>query len=54
MNKTTWATIAWLLTLVNAVGVWFAAREAQPWHAALHGVLAVAFALWAQRLWARR
>ncbi len=49
-----WIPVAWLLSLGNVVAVWFAARPAEPWHAAIHGVLAVLFALGAQRLMARQ
>jgi hypothetical protein len=42
-----WRPIAIGLTVINLVGVGFAA---QPWHAAVHAVLALAFGLWAQRL----
>lgn len=43
-----WEPIAWILAVINAGGVWFAAAE--PLHATTHGVLAVVFALWAQQL----
>ena len=42
-----WYPIATALTLINLVGVGFAA---EPWHATVHAVLALAFGLWAQRL----
>jgi hypothetical protein len=45
-----WAPAAWVLALVNLGATWFAARAAEPWHAAVHAALAVAFALWAERL----
>ncbi len=45
-----WIPIAWLLSLINLGGVWFAARPAEPWHATIHALLAVLFALGAQRL----
>ena len=45
-----WYPIAAGLSAVNVAAVWFAARPAEPWHAALHAALAVAFGLWAQRL----
>lgn len=45
-----WYPIAVVLSLVNVGAVWFAARPAEPWHATIHAVLAVAFGLWAQRL----
>ena len=50
----TWYPIAVVLSVLNLVGVGFAAAgpagRAQPWHAAAHAALAVAFGLWAQRL----
>ena len=49
-----WMPIAWALALANLGGAWFAAREGQPWHVSLHALLAIAFALGAQRLHARR
>jgi len=49
-----WIPIAWALSLANLGAVWFAAEPAEPWHATIHAVLAVAFALGAQRLMARR
>jgi hypothetical protein len=45
-----WHPIASVLCVVNLVGVGLAAREAHPWHAALHAVLGLAFGVWAQRL----
>jgi len=42
-----WYPIAVVLSVINLVGVGFAA---EPWHAATHAALAVAFGLWAQRL----
>jgi hypothetical protein len=45
-----WYPIAVGLSVLNLVGVGFAAGEPQPWHAALHATLALAFGLWAQRL----
>jgi hypothetical protein len=49
-----WIPIAWLLSVGNLVSVWFAARPAEPWHAGIHALLAVLFALGAQRLAARQ
>jgi hypothetical protein len=49
-----WYPIAVGLSLVNLGAIWFAARPAEPWHATIHGVLALAFGLWAQRLRQRR
>lgn len=49
-----WVPVAWLLSLANLVAVWFAAQPAEPWHATAHSLLAVLFALGAQRLMARQ
>ena len=49
-KRTIWFPIAIVLSVINLVGVGFAAGEPQPWHAALHAALALAFGLWAQRL----
>jgi hypothetical protein len=49
-----WIPVAWLLSLANLASVWFAARPAEPWHATIHALLAVGFALGARRLTARR
>lgn len=45
-----WYPISAVLGALNVGGAWFAARSAEPWHATIHAVLAVAFGLWAQRL----
>lgn len=45
-----WQPIAVVLSAVNLIGVGLAAGAAEPWHAGLHGALALAFGLWAQRL----
>lgn len=45
-----WHPIAVVLTVLNVIAVWFAARPGEPWHAAIHAGLAVAFGVWAQRL----
>jgi hypothetical protein len=46
-----WTPIAVVLSAVNLVAVGFAARAPdEPWHAAAHAALALAFGLWAQRL----
>jgi hypothetical protein len=45
-----WYPIAVVLSVLNVVGVWFAAPPAEPWHATIHAGLAVALGLWAQRL----
>jgi hypothetical protein len=49
-----WIPIAWVLSLINFGGVWFAAREGQALHATVHAVLAILLAMGAQRLRARR
>jgi TolA-binding protein len=49
-----WYPVAIVLTLVNVGGIFFAAGETEPFHAAVHGALALAFGLWAQRLRERR
>ena len=49
-----WIPIAWVLSLINFGGVWYAAGEGQPWHVTLHAVLAILFAVGAQRLQARQ
>jgi predicted outer membrane protein len=45
-----WYPIAVGLSVINLVAVGFAAGEPEPWHAAIHAALALAFGLWAQRL----
>ncbi len=45
-----WYPIGLVLSVINLVGVWFAARSSEPWHATIRAALALAFALWAQRL----
>ena len=45
-----WYPIAVVLSVVNFVAVGFALRPAEPWHAATHAALGLAFGLWAQRL----
>jgi hypothetical protein len=49
-KRAIWYPIAVVLSAANLVGVGFAAGEPQPWHAAIHAALALAFGLWAQRL----
>ena len=49
-----WIPVAWLLSLGNLLSVWFAARPGEPLHATTHALLAVLFALGAQRLTARQ
>jgi hypothetical protein len=45
-----WRPIAFVLSVVNLVAVGFAAGAAEPYHAAGHAALALAFGLWIQRL----
>jgi hypothetical protein len=45
-----WQPIALVLSVINLVAAGFAAGEAEPWHAAVHVALGLAFGLWAQRL----
>jgi hypothetical protein len=45
-----WFPIAVVLSILNVIGVWFAVRPAEPWHATTHAALAMAFGLWAGRL----
>jgi hypothetical protein len=49
-----WIPLAWLGSAINVGAVWFAAMPAEPAHAALHAGLAVALALGARHLMARR
>jgi hypothetical protein len=45
-----WYPVTFVLTGLNLVAAGFAAGSAEPWHAAVHMALALAFGLWAQRL----
>ena len=45
-----WHPIAVVLSVINLLGAGFAVGSAEPWHAAVHAALALAFGLWAQRL----
>lgn len=45
-----WHPIAVVLSIVNWAGLGAAVEAGEPWHAALHGVLALAFGYWALRL----
>ena len=49
-----WFPVSIVLSAVNLVAVGFAAGEPEPYHAAVHAGLALAFGLWAQRLGMRR
>jgi hypothetical protein len=45
-----WYPIAIALSVFNLIAVGFTAGPDQPWHAAGHAALALAFGLWAQHL----
>ncbi len=45
-----WRPIAIGLSGINVAAAGYAAGLAEPWHAATHAALSVAFGLWAQRL----
>jgi hypothetical protein len=45
-----WYPIAVVLSVLNLVGVGFAAGAAEPWHAGGHAALGLLFWSWAQRL----
>jgi hypothetical protein len=45
-----WQPVAIGLSAINLVAVGFAAAAAEPVHAAIHSGVALAFALWAQRM----
>ena len=45
-----WHPVAVVLSVVNLVGAGFAAGSAEPWHAAVHAALALAFGLGAHHL----
>jgi hypothetical protein len=49
-----WHPIAVGLSVLNFAGLGFAVASAEPWHATLHGVLALASGVWAKRLRERR
>ncbi len=49
-----WFPISTALSVLNLAAVPFAAAPAEPVHATIHAVLAVAFGLWAQRLYRQR
>jgi membrane protein implicated in regulation of membrane protease activity len=49
-----WVPVAWLLSGGNLVAAWFAAVPGEAWHAATHALLAVVFAVAAERLSRRR
>jgi hypothetical protein len=52
-KRKVWLPISLVLSVVNLGAVWFAAGAGEPPHATLHAALALAFGMWAQRLWQR-
>lgn len=48
-----WYALAVGLSVVNWIGLGLASQPAEPLHATIHGVLALAFAYWAHRLRSR-
>ena len=48
-----WHPIAMALSGLNLVGVGYAVALAEPWHAAAHAGLGLAFGFWARRLGGR-
>lgn len=54
LNPKIWQPAAAVFSVANLVAVWFAAVPGEPWHASMHAALAVASALWVQRLEGRR
>src|SRR6058998_3725650 len=48
-----WFRIAVGLSVLNLVWAGFAAGSAEPMHVTAHAAVAVAFGLWARRLWQR-
>jgi hypothetical protein len=49
-KPTIWHPIAVALTVINLLGLGYALGVAEPAHAAIHAVLALAFGSWARRL----
>jgi hypothetical protein len=49
-----WIPVAWTLSVVNLVAVWFAAQPGEPFHATAHALLGVSFALGARHLRTRQ
>ena len=49
-NPRIWRPIAAVLSVVNVAAIGFAAAAVEPAHAVGHGVLALAFGYWAQRM----
>ena len=48
-----WIPAAWLSSVGNLAGLWFAAGAGEAWHATGHGALAVLFGLGARHLMMR-
>jgi hypothetical protein len=49
-NPAIWRPTAMVLSAINLIAVGPAAASTEPWHAAGHAGLALAFGLWAQRM----
>ena len=49
-KRTLWHRIAVVLSALNLAGMGFAIGAGEPWHAAVHAGLALAFGVWALRL----
>ena len=43
-----WNAVLAVLSAGNLASIWFAAQQGEPWHATIHGALALGFGLWAQ------
>jgi hypothetical protein len=43
-----WNAVLVVLSAGNLASIWFAAQQGEPWHATIHGALALGFGLWAQ------
>ncbi|MGI8819003.1 MAG: hypothetical protein ACR2HW_07655 [Gemmatimonadales bacterium] len=54
LNPRIWQPIAAVFSVANLAAVWFAAAPGEAWHASMHAALAMASALWVQRLEGRR
>ncbi len=50
VKRALWRPVALVATGINLVGIAWAVAAAEPWHAAVHAALALAFGVWAQRL----
>ena len=50
LKPSSWYWVTLGLAIINLVGAGAAIQAAEPWHATAHGVLALLFGMWAQRL----